>query len=348
MSYDVLPELSVVVPVYNEEGSMLSFLDGLARQQGVRLEVILSDGGSTDAGMETAARQAAGLPYPVRVIQGDKGRGGQMNRGAAAARAETLLFLHVDSGFEDPFALRRGVDALEEAARGGAGVAGRFALNFDFPGKPPLPYRFYALKATLDRPGCTHGDQGFLFKSSFFREIGPYDETLPLMEDTFLAERVRETGRWLLLPATITTSPRRFLTEGLLPRQTLNAILMNLAALGELSLIGELRKSYRSQDVAKRLTLGPILRPLKAAMDGLPFERRRGLWYRTGAYVRGNAWQIAFFLDLLTGGTGKGKGGRFLALHDRLLGRLIDNRGGDWCAALITWLWFRLTLLLAP
>jgi len=40
----------------------------------------------------------------------------------------------------------------------------------------------------------------------------------------------------------------------------------------------------------------------------------------------------------------EGKGGRFLALHDRLLGRLIDNRIGDCAAALLVWVWFRLTL----
>ncbi|QXE89298.1 TIGR04283 family arsenosugar biosynthesis glycosyltransferase [Geomonas subterranea] len=348
MPFDVSPELSVVVPVYNEEGNVAPFLAALSRQQGVSLEVILSDGASSDRTVHIAREECGKLPFPLTVIEGAKGRGGQLNRGVEAARAATLLFLHIDSAFEDPLALRKGVDALEEALPAGERVAGRFALRFGFPGSAPLPYRFYGAKAALDRPGCTHGDQGFLIRRDFFAQIGPYDTSLPLMEDTFLAERVRREGRWLLLPASITTSPRRFLAEGLLPRQTLNAILMNLAHIRQLSLIRGLQASYRSQDATARLKLKPFLVALHQAIGGLDAGERRRLWWRTGAYVRGNAWQIAFFLDVVTGGIREeGRGGRVLHLYDRFLARLIDNRGGDLAAALLTWLWFRLTLLVA-
>jgi len=344
LSFEERPELSVIVPVFNEQGYLAPFLRAVCRQREVCLELIISDGASTDDSIGVARRFGERAPFPVRVIGGAKGRAGQMNRGAGVARASTLLFLHIDSGFSDPLALRKGLDALKCGAREGAKVAGRFALAFQFEGEAPLPYRFYGAKATLDRTGCTHGDQGFMIGRDFFGEVGPYDTTLPLMEDTFLAERVRQAGRWLLLPARINTSPRRFQTEGLLPRQTLNAILMNLAAIGQLSLIQSLKKSYQSQDAAQRLRLQPFLAPLKEAMAALPRAQRRRLWYRTGAYVRSNAWQIPFFLDLLAGGVTEGKGGRFLALHDRLLGRLIDNSVGNWGAAALVWIWFRLTL----
>lgn len=344
MSFEQNPELSIIVPVYNEEGNMVPFLVGVSGQQGVRFEVIVSDGGSTDGSIEAVERFARTAPFPVTVVSGEKGRGGQLNRGAEAARGETLLFLHVDSRFDDPLAFKKGLEALGEAAAGDGGVAGRFALQFDFDGDPPLPYRFYGGKATLNRPGCTHGDQGFMMGRDFFYRVGPFDAGLPLMEDTFLAERIRKTGRWILFPAAIRTSPRRFLTEGLLPRQSLNAILMNLAANGELHLVHSLKKSYRSHDAASRLKLRPFLLPLKEEIARLPLGTRWRLWYRTGSYVRSNAWQIAFFLDLVTGGTRPGSGGPFLRLHDRLLGRLIDHPAGNVGAALLTWLWFRLTL----
>ncbi|GFO63098.1 TIGR04283 family arsenosugar biosynthesis glycosyltransferase [Geomonas paludis] len=348
MPYESYPELSVVVPVYNEEGNVASFLTVLARQQGVRLEVVLSDGASGDRSLHIAQQMRAGLPFPLTIVEGTKGRGGQLNRGADAARAETLLFLHIDSGFDDPLALRKGLDSLNAALTAGERVAGRFALRFGFPGVIPLPYRYYGAKATLDRPGCTHGDQGFLIRRDFFAQVGPFDTSLPLMEDTFLAERVRREGRWLLLPASITTSPRRFVAEGLLPRQTLNAILMNLAHTGQLSLVRCLQESYRSQDATGKLRLGPFLEPLHRAIGDLEAGERRRLWHSTGAYVRGNAWQIPFFLDVVTGGIREaGRGGKFLYLYDRFLGRLIDNKGGDLGAALLTWLWFRLTLLAA-
>ena len=347
MSFEGSPELSVVVPVYNEAGNLLPFLGAMARQRELHLEVIISDGGSSDGGIGVARGFAADAPFAVTIIEGAKGRGAQLNLGANAARAPFLLFLHVDSRFDDPLAFRKAVDALEKARREDKRVAGRFSLCFDFEGAAaPLPYRFYGAKATLDRPGCTHGDQGFMMGSDFFNELGTFQSALPLMEDTFLAEGVREKGSWILFPARIATSPRRFLTEGLLPRQSLNAILMNLATLGQLSLIESLRESYRSHDAAKRLELRPILRPLNLKMAQLPRRQRWRLWYRTGSYVRSNAWQIAFFLDVMTGGAGEGKGGSFLLLHDRLLGRLIDNRAGNCAAALCTWFWFQATLRL--
>ena len=348
MSFEETPELSVVVPFLNEEGNLPSFLRQISLQRQLRLELILSDGGSADRGVPLANSLSRSLPFAVKVTAGARGRGAQMNKGASSARAATLLFLHIDSVFPDPLAFRKALDALCSAAPAVDGkVAGRFALSFSFEAAPPLPYRFYGAKATLDRPGCTHGDQGLLIGSAFFNEMGSFDETLPLMEDTFLAERIRQSGRLLLLPARIETSPRRFLTEGLLPRQTLNAILMNLAFTGHLELIRALRECYLSQHAARRLELRPFLETLRIRIAQLPSAERRRLWRVTGGYVRSNAWQIPFLLDVLLGRGGEGSGGSLLALHDRFPGRLVDNPAGDWAAAALTWCWFRAALLFA-
>jgi rSAM/selenodomain-associated transferase 2 len=346
LSFEEHPELSVIVPVYNEEANIAPFLRALATQQGVRMELVFSDGGSQDRSIVAMGECRKGLPFPLRVIEGARGRAGQLNRGAAAALAPMLLFLHIDSHFPDPLALRKALDALEAANRGATRkVAGHFALEFHFEGPPPLPYRFYGAKATLERRGCTHGDQGFLIGADFFHRVGPFNTTLPLMEDTFLAERIRDTGRWLLLPARIQTSPRRFLSEGLLPRQTLNAMLTNLADLGRLDLIEELKGCYRSQHAAQRLSLAPYFDHIRSWIAALPSEERRRFWYDTGSYVRGNAWQIAFFLDLLMGGVPVGRGGRMLALHDRFLVRMLDNALMNWVAAALVWVWFKAVTL---
>jgi rSAM/selenodomain-associated transferase 2 len=346
LSYEEHPELSVVVPVYNEEANIASFLAGMARQQEVRMEVILSDGGSGDGSVAQAERCREGLPFPLKVIKGTRGRAGQLNRGAGAAGASMLLFLHIDSSFPDPLAFRQALDALSAAAGGGtAGVAGHFALEFHFERFIPFPYRCYGLKASLDRPGCTHGDQGFLLSAEFFNQVGPFDATLPLMEDTFFAEQVRQNGRWLLLPSCIQTSPRRFLSEGLLPRQTLNAILTNLADLGRFGLIEELKGCYQSQHAAQGLQLQPYFSHIKRWIAALPRAERRRFWYETGSYVRSNAWQIPFFFDLLMGGVQPGRGGKLLFWHDRYLARLLNNAPTNLTAALLVWVWFKLVML---
>jgi hypothetical protein len=271
-----------------------------------------------------------------------------MNLGASLADAPTLLFLHIDSAFPDPLAFRNGIDALTAGGAVEGRVAGHFALEFDFGGAPiPLPYRFYGTKATLDRPGCTHGDQGLLIAAEFFREIGPFDPTLPLMEDTFLADRIRGEGTMLLLPARVRTSPRRFLSEGLLPRQTLNAILMSLAHIGHFDLIESLKGCYKSQDAATKLRLAPLLAALASEIGNLPRDKRDRLWLSAGRYVRSNAWQIALFFDVLLRKGGDGIGGSFLWLHDRLLGRLLENRLADRLSAALVRLWFRLAVKVA-
>ena len=66
-------------------------LERLAPLRGQGVELIAVDGGSTDASM------AAALPFVDIVLTSPRGRGKQMNRGAAEAKGDVLLFLHADT-----------------------------------------------------------------------------------------------------------------------------------------------------------------------------------------------------------------------------------------------------------
>lgn len=341
-----LPQLSIIVPTLNEAPALPRLLAMLAAQRDVSIELVVADGGSGDGTVETAHALAADAPFPVAVVEARRGRGRQMNAGAAAAHAGTLLFLHADSLLPDPGALRTAIDALDAAIgrRGDDRLAGHFRLRFERScPSPSLPWQFYERKARLHRAGCIHGDQGLLIRRSFFAEAGPYDEAQPILEDVGLAARIAAQGEWLLLPAEAVTSARRFEVEGLRERQTLNAILMNFAAIGWDAGVTELVEGYRSQDRAERLRLAPILRRIEALMGGLPPAERLRLWYATGGYVRGNAWQIPLLLDVRR--RGEREETPLLDRHDRWFDRLTDHPPGRLAAALLTWLWFRLTLL---
>uniref|UniRef100_A0A831TZH9 Glycosyltransferase n=1 Tax=Geobacter metallireducens TaxID=28232 RepID=A0A831TZH9_GEOME len=347
--------LSIIVPTLNEAGGLERLFATLSAQQEVRFELVMADGGSTDGTVEQARGPAATAPFPVTVIGTGRGRGRQMNAGAAAAGGDTLLFLHADSFFPDPLALRSALDAFAGAAAAGGSdrIAGHFRLRFDRSDPAPsLAYYFYEWKARLHRPGCTHGDQGLLLTRRFFAEVGPFDESYPILEDVRLAERIARRGTWLLLPAEIVTSARRFEMEGLRERQTLNALLMNFAALGWDPFLAGLPRLYRSQDRAGRLLLGPVLRLIAELLRLLPRRERLRLWRETGRYVRANAWQIPLLLDVrrhFRSGTPVGQGETpLLRLHDRLFDRLTDNGAGRWTTALLVWLWFRLSLLREP
>jgi len=343
------PELSVIVPVLNETAVLPGLFRTLSTQREVRMEVVLCDGGSDDGTPELAGRLAGEVPFPVRLTRSPPGRGRQMNGGAAAAAGDTFLFLHADSSFPDPRALRKGLDSLAAAGSSGeAGpVAGRFALRFDRRDAPPS-WGYYHLewKARLDRPGCTHGDQGFLLGREFFAGVGPFDGSIPMLAETRLAEEVRRRGRWILLPAEIHTSARRFETEGLRQRQTLNAVICNFAAAGWEPFLRELPGLYRDHDSSGRLDLRAMLRDIGRLMAALPRRERFRLWYETGRFVRNNAWQLPLARDtrraFLQGedvGTGKMPA---LAFYDLHLDRLTDHPPGRVLAAFITWVWFRL------
>ena len=202
-----IPELSIVVPILNELGQLPGFFAGLARQEGVDFELLICDGGSRDGSLEWLRQQQLHWTA-LRIYSEMPGRGRQMNQGAANARADWLLFLHVDSRFSDPQALRRSLDFLSrtESRR----VAGHFALKFRRnEAAPSAGYYFYEWKARLGRPETIHGDQGFLLSRDLLRQLGPFREDLPAMEDTDFAERLRDHGQWRLLPAEIRTSARR-------------------------------------------------------------------------------------------------------------------------------------------
>lgn len=294
-------ELSLIVPVLNEAAGIVTFLRGLAAQQGVSFQVILCDGGSTDDTVARASDLIDELPFPLLLIHAEKGRARQMNAGTREATGEYYLFLHADSTFVDPFALRQGLSVLRQAERGAGDkrIAARFSLRFqEFAGNASLAYYLAAGKARLEKAGCTHGDQGFLLNRHFFAEAGPFDQSFLVMEDTRFAEIVRAKGSWLLLPVELVTSVRRFEAEGLLERNVLNMILMTLSAVGREDFIRELPGVYGTQCLTGRLRLFPFLDRIRRLIDGLPYSARMKFWSSVGDYVSLNAWQIPFFLDM--------------------------------------------------
>ncbi len=345
------PELSVIVPVLNERGMLPALFATLAAQRDVNFEIVVSDGGSSDDTAEAASGLAASWGLPALVLTGEKGRGRQMNAGASASKGSTLLFLHADSSFADCSALRKGLDALADAIaeRRSERIAGHFALRFDRTTTGASPgYYYYECKARLNRRDCTHGDQGFMLRRSFFGEVGPFDGSLPMLAETRLAEKIRHRGGWLLLPAEIHTSARRLETEGLRPRQTLNAIIMNFAAIGWDPFFREIPHIYTGQDHTGRFHLFPFLNAVRRLLADIPWRERFSLWHATGAYVRDHAWQLAFALDTMRNfrrGVAAGDGTTpCLSFYDLHLDRLTDHPPGRLVTATLVWIWFRLTL----
>jgi rSAM/selenodomain-associated transferase 2 len=187
--------VSIIVPTLNEATTICEMAASLGRLRG-EFEVIVCDGGSADATVETA-RQCG-----LRVIDAPRGRGPQMNAGARLARGETLLFLHADTRLpENALALVAGALADDKV------FGGNFKLIFGGDSREArLLTRIYPL---LRLGGMLYGDSAIFTRRNVFDRLGGYRE-YPIFEDCDLYRRLRRAGKFARINAYATTSSRRF------------------------------------------------------------------------------------------------------------------------------------------
>lgn len=212
--------ISIIIPTLNAGSELPACLDSLmpGLETGLIRELIVSDGGSEDATALIA--EGAG----ARFIAGEKGRAGQLIRGAGAARGNWLLFLHADTVLSRDWAER---------------VAGH--LN-DRPGKAAvftLAYRSDDRMAKIVAARANrrarwlalpYGDQGLLIPRSLYDEVDGYED-LPLMEDVRIVQAIGRK-RLAFLSAEARTSAAKYERDGWRRRSWHNAWLITRYLMG--------------------------------------------------------------------------------------------------------------------
>ena len=294
-----LPSLSIVIPALNEAAFLPYLLHDLSWQKNIQFEVIIVDGGSSDQTLEQCREFSNNSPYPVKIIESEAGRARQLNKGAAACKANDILFLHADCRIRNGSLLANAQKHLSRKRQqtNNQNLCGHFPLKFFSTPGNIKDYYFYESKTHLNKADCINGDQGFWIPKNYFLELGKFDESLPFMEDARLALKITNDANWITLPGRIETSARRFETEGFTKRQILNSFLCNFNAMDEADYFEKARDIYKQQNQASRLHLRPFLKLTHQYMyqNGLKQAFRR--WYNTGTYIASNAWQLAFAFD---------------------------------------------------
>jgi glycosyltransferase involved in cell wall biosynthesis len=197
--------LAVIVPALNEQGGLAACLDSIAaaaRRLPWPPEVVVADGGSTDATVAVAVGRAA------TIVNSQRGRGAQIRAGIEASGADTLLVLHADCRLE-PDALAAIVAALGARPLAAGGALGlRFEPDFFLSG---LAGRLNSLKTRLT--GVAFGDQGQFFRRDALSRIGGFPD-LALMEDVELSLRLREAGEIVFIGRGVIASSRAWKQYG--------------------------------------------------------------------------------------------------------------------------------------
>jgi glycosyltransferase involved in cell wall biosynthesis len=101
-----IPQVSVIVPVYNTAPYLTIALDSITSQSFREIEIIIVDDGSTDESLNIARRYAHEDARVIVLTQENKGQGAARNAGLEVARGEYVYFFDSDDILK-PGALQR-------------------------------------------------------------------------------------------------------------------------------------------------------------------------------------------------------------------------------------------------
>ncbi len=203
--------ISVIIPTINEADNIAKSLVNIGPES--NREIIVADGGSSDDTVLIAKSLGA------RVVNSSPPRARQMNRGAAEATGDVLVFLHADTRLPEKFE-----DFIFNSFKQPKMVAGAFQLRIDSPmqGLRLIEHLANWRSRFLKMPYC---DQAIFISSRVFHQVGGFPD-IPIMEDFELVRRLQKHGKIVTLPVPVFTSPRRWQSLGILKTTLINQLVI--------------------------------------------------------------------------------------------------------------------------
>ncbi len=225
--------ISVIIPALNEQDNIGPCIDNISRQAG-KYEVIVADGGSSDATVTVSeAKKARVLRSPEKNI------GYQNNLGAGSAKGDILLFLHADTRLPD-----KAFEKIEEFFNKNRDAAGG-SFNMVVRGDRFF-YKVISIggNAFCKITGIHFGDRGVFVKKEIFDQINGYN-IMPIMEDVDFSKRMKKKGKTKILKGPVVSSSRKFGREPFW--RTLYLILWSLLAYTAGWDLDRIKKKYYGQ-----------------------------------------------------------------------------------------------------
>ncbi|OYT27700.1 MAG: glycosyl transferase [Candidatus Altiarchaeales archaeon ex4484_96] len=206
-------KVSVIIPAYNEEKDIGKCLKSIKENKYKNFDVIVVDAGSTDKTIEIAKE------YTDRVLSvHTSAPGPARNIGVKESDAEVVAFTDADTVVAANWVAEMAAKFTDPDVVGVGGVLRplepRLLDKIMFKINSDLWYRFTAIFGffQLGTPNCAYRRDAFL-------EVGGFDETMSMLEDTELSLRMgREKRGKIIIDKSLIAynSARRFKQEGYL------------------------------------------------------------------------------------------------------------------------------------
>lgn len=179
-----MPLFSIIIPVYNRATIVSSTIDSVLNQDCKDFEIILIDDGSSD-GIENTISNYVAEKALIFHTQPNSGVSAARNKGAFLSKGEYLLFLdsddHVSQNWLSDFEKKINPQNPEIIYCGINRLKDNILVEYT---NPRNPYK----------DGKSFGNVipgSFCLKSTFFNEIGCYDDNLAYGENTELGFRIK-------------------------------------------------------------------------------------------------------------------------------------------------------------
>lgn len=200
----VMPEVSVLMGVYNAGATLEATLDSILDQEGIELEFIVVDDGSTDGSGDLLDRRAARDPRLIVIHQANAGLTVSLQRAATRARGRFLARQDASGDRSLPGRLAaqaRLLGAREDAVFVTCGhryVEGDGGVLFE---GCPTEAEVAAGLSTLRMPGV----RGIMHASAMidaavFRQVGGYRAAFEVAQDIDLWLHLHEIGNCAVVP----------------------------------------------------------------------------------------------------------------------------------------------------
>ena len=205
----VLPLVSIVIPMYNNEETIAECIESLLNQTYRNLEIIVVDDGSTDDSYQIVKK------YPIKVfrLETNYGPSRARNFGIKIANGDIIIFVEADAKYSSNY-VEIIIKPLNNTEIGGSIAGGRIVWS----DKNNVLVRYWntrfgeaIIAVTIE--GLRPVIGAWAFRKEIFDKVGLYDETLKCGEDVDFVNRIKKAGYKIAAITYSNTSSERVLIE---------------------------------------------------------------------------------------------------------------------------------------